>query len=399
MNEKRLPLTGLKVIDCATLFAGPLIATAMADFGADVIKVEHPAGDPTRKTGLQKDGVPLWWKVVSRNKRCVTLNLNYPEGQELLRQLVVDADVLIENFRPGTMERWGLSWENLSAINPRLIMVRTTGFGQTGPYRHHPGFGTLAEAMSGFAHITGEAGGPPTLPPFGLADNIAALYGTNAVMFAIYERDVRASGLGQWIDLSIIEPIFAVLGYQPTAYDQLGVIQTRNGNRSVNNAPRNTYQTKEKRWVAISSSTPSTAERVLRLVGGDELVADSRFKDAHSRVAHVVELDAIIGAWMGARSLEEVLTAFEEVEGAIAPVYDVEQILADPHFKAREAVIKIADDELGHLKLQNVFPILSRTPGRVAHAGPRLGQHTEEVYGPLGLSKAQIDDLRGKGAI
>lgn len=399
MTEQALPLQGLKVIDCATLFAGPLIGTLMADFGADVIKIEHPTGDPLRKTGLQKNGVPLWWKVAARNKRAMTLNLSTPEGQELLKRLAADADVLIENFRPGTMERWGLGWETLSAINPRLIMVRTTGFGQTGPYKHRPGFGTLAEAMSGFAHVTGEPDGPPTLPPFGLADNIAALYGTSAVMFALWERDVQGSGRGQWIDLSIIEPIFAVLGYQSTAYDQLGVIQQRNGNRSMNNAPRNTYKTRDGRWVAISCSTPSIAERVLRLVGGEALVTDPRFQTAQDRVKHVEELDAIVGGWIGERTLEEVLAAFEEVEGAIAPVYDIAQIMADPHFQAREAVTSVTDPELGALKMPNVFPRLSRTPGRIAHAGPRLGRDTEAVLGDLGLSPEEIQKLRERGVI
>lgn len=399
MEETRLPLAGLKVIDCATLFAGPLIATALADFGADVIKVEHPTGDPMRKTGLRKNGVPLWWKVASRNKRSITLNLSRPEGQEVLRRLAADADVLIENFRPGTMERWGLGWDTLSAVNPRLVMVRTTGFGQTGPYAHKPGFGTLAEAMSGFAHITGEPGGPPTLPPFGLADSVAALYGTNAVMFALWERDVQRSGLGQSIDLSIIEPIFNLLGYQPTAYDQLGYIQQRNGNRSVNNAPRNTYRTRDGRWVAISCSTPSIADRVLRLIGGEELASDPRFEDAAGRVANVEALDAIVGGWMAQRTLDEVLQAFDAVEGAIAPVYDIAQIMADPHFQAREAVIAVPDDELGSLRLQNVVPRLSRTPGRVAHAGPRLGAHTDVILQAAGYTPDQIAELRANQII
>lgn len=399
MSQAGMALAGLKVIDCATLFAGPLIGTFMADFGADVIKIEHPTGDALRKTGLKKDGVPLWWKVSARNKRSITLNFSQPEGQALLKQLVAGADVLIENFRPGTMERWGLGWEVLSQVNPRLIMVRTTGFGQTGPYRHRPGFGTLAEAMSGFAHITGAPDGPPTLPPFGLADNIAALYGTNAVMFALYERDAGGSGRGQWIDLSIIEPIFAVMGYQSTAYDQLGVIQQRNGNRSVNNAPRNTYQTREGRWVAISCSTPSIAERVLRLIGGQDLVDDPRFRAAHDRVANVEELDRIVGNWIGQRSLQEVLEAFEREEGAIAPVYDIGQIMADPQFLAREAVTEVADAELGRLKMPNVFPRLSRTPGRIAHAGPKLGEHNAEVYGGLGLTLEAQSDLRARGVI
>lgn len=399
MSEEQLPLRGVKVIDCATLFAGPLIGTFMADFGADVIKVEHPSGDALRKTGLQKNGVPLWWKVAARNKKTITLNLNKPEGQELLKRLVAGADVLIENFRPGRMEQWGLGWETLSAINPRLIMVRTTGFGQTGPYRNRPGFGTLAEAMSGFAYVTGEPDGPPTLPPFGLADNIAALYGTMAVMFALWERDVQGSGRGQWIDLSIIEPMFAVLGYQSTAYQQLGVIQKRNGNRSMNNAPRNTYKTRDGHWVAISCSTPSIVERVLRLVGGDELVHDPRFQTAQDRVKHVEELDAIVGGWIGARTLEDVLKAFEEVEGAIAPVYNIAQIMADPHFQARKTITTVDDPELGPVAMPNVFPRLSRTPGRIQHAGRPLGADNEDVYASLGLSPEEIRRLREQGVI
>jgi len=399
VTETQLPLRGLKVIDCATLFAGPLIATTLGDYGADVIKVEHPSGDACRMTGLQKGGVPLWWKVAGRNKRTVTLNLNKPEGQVILKKLVADADVLIENFRPGRMEQWGLGWEDLSAINPRLIMVRTTGFGQTGPYKQRPGFGTLAEAMSGFAHITGEPGGPPTLPPFGLADSVAALYGTNAVMFALWERDVQGSGKGQWIDLAIYEPMFAILGYQSTAYQQLGVIQQRNGNRSVNNAPRNTYKTKDGRWVAVSCSAPSIVRRVLTLTGGEAVANDPRFQTAQGRVKHVDELDAIVGGWIGARTLDEVLAAFEDAEGAIAPVYDIAQIMADPHYQARETVTLVDDPELGKVAMPNVVPRLSRTPGRIRHAGRPLGADNEEVYGELGLTPEQIKELKEKGVI
>lgn len=394
------PLEGIRVIDCATLFAGPLIATTLADFGAEVIKVEHPSGDPLRQTGYQKNGVPLWWKLVSRNKKCVTCNLSTPGGGRILKELVRRADVLIENFRPGTMERWGLGWDVLSEINPRLVMVRTTGFGQTGPYSHRPGFGTLAEAMSGFAHITGEKDGPPTLPPFGLADTVAALHGAYAVAFALYERDAKGSGRGQWIDLSIVEPMYSVLGYQTTLYDQLGVIQQRRGNRSVNNAPRNTYKTKDGRWVAISCSTPSIVKRVLTLVGGEELAADPRFQTAQDRVKHVEVLDEIVGGWIGARTLDEVLRAFEEAEGAIAPVYDIEQFLNDPHFQARRSFIDVPDPELGTVKMQNVFPALSRTPGSVRWAGPRLGEHNAEIYGELlGLSQDELKVLKEEGAI
>jgi formyl-CoA transferase len=391
-------LEGLRVIDAASLFAGPVIASLLGDFGADVIKVEHPSGDALRKTGYQKDGVSLWWKVVGRNKRCVTLDLK--TGGEIFKKLVAGADVVIENFRPGTLEKWGLGWDVLSAINPRLVMVRVTGFGQTGPYRDKPGFGTLAEAMSGFAHITGMPDGPPTLPPFGLADGIAAHYGTFATMFALYERDAKGSGKGQFIDLSLYEPIFALLGYQPTLLDQLGVIQNRTGNRSINNAPRNAYQTKEGRWVALSAAAPSIVERVLTLTGGSRAAGDPRFKTARDRVKHVEEIDGIVGGWIGRHTLAEVLQAFEKHEGAIAPVYDVAQILEDPHYRARRDVIDVPDEELGSVKMQNAFPFMSRTPGQVRHAGPKLGAHNADILGrELGLTQAELGDLKARGVI
>ena len=262
-------LEGIRVLDISTLFAGPLAATFLADFGADVLKIEHPRGDPARSHGHSKDGIGLWWKMLARNKKAITLYLGSPAGQEIFRELVKDADVVIENFRPGTLERWGLGYEQLSAINPRLVLARVTGFGQVGPYARRPGFGTLAEAMSGFAHMTGQPDGPPTLPPFGLADGIAALATAYAVLVALRARD--AIGHGQVIDLAIIEPILTVLGAQPTVYDQLGVIQQRTGNRSSNNAPRNTYRTADDKWLAVSTSAQSVAERVLRLVGRPEL--------------------------------------------------------------------------------------------------------------------------------
>lgn len=397
-TERRGPLTDLTVLDCANLFAGPLIGTLMADFGADVIKVEHPRGDAVRSTGLQRDDVGLWWKVVGRNKRPITLALNTDAGRDLLLRLVEDADVLIESFRPGVMERWGLGWEVVSAVNPRLVMVRTTGFGQDGPYASRAGFGTLAEAMSGFAHITGQPDGPPTLPPFGLADSIAALQGTAAVMFALHERD-HVSGRGQWVDLAILEPMVAALGYQATAYDQLGVIQQRFGNRSRNSAPRNTYRTADGRWVAISCSTPSIVDRVLRLVGGAALAEDPRFATAAGRVAAVDELDAAVGGWIGQRTVDEVVAAFEQVEAAIAPVYDVEQLLHDPHVQARGTFVPVADDELGTVTMQDVTPRLSRTPGGVRQAGQPLGSANREVYGQLGLDDDELARLRADGVI
>lgn len=399
-DETRPPLSGLRVIDAATIFAGPLIATLLGDFGADVVKVEHPRGDPLRQTGYRKDGVPLWWKVVGRNKRCVTLDLKQADGQDIFKRLVAGADVLIENFRPGTLESWGLGWEVLHALNPRLVMVRVTGFGQTGPYHRRPGFGTLAEAFSGFAHVTGQPDGPPTLPPFGLADGVAAQYGTFATMFALYERDAGGSGQGQFIDLSIYEPLFALLGYQPTVFDQLGVVQQRSGNRSVSNAPRNAYRTADGRWVALSSAAPAILKRLLRLTGGDAAAEDPRFRTAESRLRHVDALDAIVGGWIGRHDLDEVVAAFEQAEAAIAPVYDVAQIFDDPHYQARADIVEVADDELGAVKMQNVFPFLSRTPGRIDHAGPRLGEHNDEILGgELGLGAEALAALRAAGVI
>jgi crotonobetainyl-CoA:carnitine CoA-transferase CaiB-like acyl-CoA transferase len=391
-------LAGLKVIDAATLFAGPLAATILGDFGADVVKVEHPAGDPVRGHGHQKNGVNLWWKLISRNKRTVTLNLNKQEGQKLLLALVADADVLVENFRPGTLERWNLGWERLHAHNPRLILLRMTGFGQFGPYASRPGFGTLAESMSGFAHITGQAEGPPTLPPLALADGIAGLTAAAAVMMCVYHRDLE-SGVGQVIDLAIIEPILTVLGPQPLVFDQLGIIQERRGNRSENNAPRNTYLTADGRWVAISTSAQSVAERVLRLVGHPEVIQEPWFKSGIERAKHGDLLDKMVGDWIAARPFEEVIKAFEEAQAAASLVCHVGDVMRDPQYQALQSIIGLQDEDLGPIKMQNILFRLSATPGKVRWAGRRLGQDNQEVYGELGFSPDRLAKLKEKEVI
>jgi crotonobetainyl-CoA:carnitine CoA-transferase CaiB-like acyl-CoA transferase len=380
------PLEGLRVIDCATLFAGPIISTLMGDFGADVIKIEHPTGDPLRNMGAKKDGHGLWWKTSARNKRCIALDLKAAGDAGIFKALIADADILVENFRTGTLESWGLGWDALSQINPRLVMVRVTGFGQTGPYKGRVGFGTLAEAMSGFAHITGQPDGPPTLPPFGLADAIAAYYGCFASMFAIYERDVRGSGKGQYIDLAIYEPIFALLGSQPINFDQLGLVQNRTGNRSVNNAPRNAYRTRDGRWVALSAAAPSVVKRVLDLTGGPGTADDPRFQTNLDRIRHVEEIDAIVGGWVAGHDLAEVLETFERVEAAIAPIYDIEQIFHDPQYIARDSITLVPDEDLGPVRMQNVFPVMSRTPGAIRFPGARIDQHRDEILAELRTS-------------
>ncbi|NKZ03991.1 CaiB/BaiF CoA transferase family protein [Actinomadura latina] len=390
-------LSGIRVLDAATLFAGPLAATLLGDFGADVIKIEHPGGDPVRSHGAQRDGVGLWWKMLGRNKKAMTLYLGSPEGQDLFRRLAADADVVIENFRPGTLERWGLGYDELKEINPRLVLARVTGFGQTGPYAKRPGFGTLAEAMSGFAAITGEPDGPPTLPPFGLADGIAALTTAFAVMTALRARD--ATGEGQVVDLAIIEPILTLLGPQIIAYDQLGELQARTGNRSHNNAPRNTYRTRDGGWVAISTSAQSIAERVMRLVGRPELIDEPWFATGAERAKHAGTLDEAVGSWIAARDRDEVVKAFEDAQAAVAPVYTAADVMADPQFEALGTIATVPDGELGPVKMQNVLFRLSRTPGRIESAGPPLGAHTAEILARYGVDEAALDDLRAKGVI
>jgi crotonobetainyl-CoA:carnitine CoA-transferase CaiB-like acyl-CoA transferase len=390
-------LAGLKVLDVSTLFAGPLAATMLGDFGADVIKIEHPRGDPVRSHGASKDGVGLWAKVVGRNKRGITLYLGSPEGQEVFRRLVANADVVIENFRPGTLEKWGLGYPELSAKNPGLVLTRVTGFGQIGPYAGRPGFGTLAEAMSGFAAITGEPDGPPTLPPFGLADGIAALAAAFATMTALRARET--TGRGQVVDLAIIEPILTIVGPQPTVWDALHQIQERSGNRSANNAPRNTYLTRDGRWVAVSTSAQSIAERVMRLVGRPELTEEPWFASGGERAKHADVLDEAVATWVAQHDRNEVVRAFEEAHAAVAPIYDVRDIVADPQFQALESLVRIRDPELGSVLMQNVLFRLSETPGRINTAGPSLGQHTEEVLAEIGIDADQLAELRRRGAV
>jgi crotonobetainyl-CoA:carnitine CoA-transferase CaiB-like acyl-CoA transferase len=390
------PLSGLRVLDVSTVLAGPLTCQILGDYGADVIKVEHPRGDSMRGHGRSKDGVPLWWKMISRNKRCIALYLGDLEGAEVFRRLVATADVVVESFRPGTFERWGLGYDALREVNPGLVLVRISGFGQTGPYRERAGFGTLAEAMSGFAAITGEPDGPPTLPPFGLADSIAGLTAANAALMALYHRDAR-DGSGQEIDVSILEPLVTVLGPQPTIYDQLGEIPERTGNRSVNNAPRNTYRTADDKWVAVSTSANSVAERVMRLVGRADLIDEPWFGTGSGRVEHVELLDQIVSEWVGQRNRDEVVEAFAQAGAAIAPVYDVADLMADEQMVARDAITEVEDADLGAVRMQNLLFRMSETPGAIRFTGRALGADTDAILGEeLGLDVA---DLRERGIV
>lgn len=391
-------LSGIRVLDIATIFAGPMAAAYLGDAGADVIKIEHPRGDAARHHGYHKDGIPLWWKVVGRNKRTMTLNLSNPEGQEILKRLVQDADVLIENFRPGTLEKWGLAPETLQEINPRLIVLRVTGFGQTGPYARRAGFGTIAESMSGLAYITGYPDGPPTLPSLGFADAVTGMVGAISVLNALYHRDARG-GAGQVIDLAIVEAVLQLMGAQATNYDALGIIQERTGNRSFSSAPRNVYRTKDQKWVALSTSASTIAERVMRLVGRPDYIEQDWFKTGAGRVQHADALDEAVGGWISERTHAEVVAAFVEADAAIASVNNIEDVLNDPQYQARESFLRIEDSELGSVLMPNVPFRMVDTPMRIRWGGRPLGADTEEILEEIRIPADQIDGLRERGAL
>ena len=389
-TARRLPLDGIKVVDISNFLAAPMSAMFLADFGADVVKVERPGqGDEIRYWGRNKGGVGLYYKVVNRNKRSVTADLRTPFGVEVVKRLAKTADILVENYRVGTLERWGLGPDVLQAINPGLIIVRVTGFGQTGPYRKRPGFGTLAEAFAGFVHTNGYPDRPPLLPGFGLADSTTGLMAAYLASIALHER--RRSGKGQIIDLAIYETLFKLLGPQAIDYDQLGEIQQRAGSRLPFTAPRNTYRTRDDKWVSIAGSAQSTFERMCAALEIPDVPKDPRFADNRLRLKHAVELDEVLQAAIEQFDLTDLMARFETAEAAISPVNDIAQIFADPQFQARGNIATVADEELGPVRMQNVVGKLSATPGRITKAGPRLGRHNREVLiGELGFTEAEL---------
>jgi crotonobetainyl-CoA:carnitine CoA-transferase CaiB-like acyl-CoA transferase len=382
------------VVEAATLFAAPLATMLLGDFGADVVKIEHPSRpDPARGHGPSKDGVGLWFKTLSRNKRLITLDLAKPGGRDAFLRLVEHSDVVVENFRPGTLERWGLGPDELLAANPAVVIARVSGFGQTGPYASRPGFGTLAEAMTGFAALNGEPDDPPLLPPLALADGVTAYATAFAILAALRARE--QTGRGQVVDLSLVEPLLLLLGPQLAQADLLDELPPRTGNRSSHNAPRNVYRTADGRWVAVSSSATSIAERVMRLVGRPDLVKQPWFATGSGRAAHVDEVDGAVAAWIGDRDRDDVVAAFDEAQAAIAPVYDAREVAADPQLRALNAIAEVPDDELGRVLMSNVVARLSETPGEIRWAGRAHGADTDEVLGELGID---VKGLREEGA-
>ncbi len=390
------PLQGLKVLDAGTMIAGPLAATQLADFGADVIKIEQPGvGDPMRDWTPTKDGKSLWWKVLGRNKKLITLALNKQEGQELFKRMVADSDIVIENYRPGTFERWGLGYDVLSEINPGLVLVRVSGYGQYGPYSHRGGYGTVAEAFTGAPSFTGFPDQPPTLPGFPLADSVAATMAAMTAMFAIYRRDQGGTGHGQVIDVSLFEPLFRLIESQVIGYDQLGIVKERQGNRLAEDSPRNTYRTSDGRWIAVSASSQPTFERLADATGMPELITDPRFDGNNNRCQHADILDEMIADWFGKHPFAEIMKLFDERDVVAGPVVDISDIVADPHYAAREAIVDVPDVDFGSVRMQGVTPKMSETPGRVSHSGGNLGTDNMAVFcGEMGLSADEFRRLQ-----
>lgn len=389
------PLACVRVLDLSRLVAGNQLSLVLADFGADVVKLEQPGrGDPLRDWRV--DDVDAWWRVYSRNKRSVTLDLKAAEGRDLLLRLVRDAHILVENFRPGTLESLDLEPDVLHEHNPRLVIARISGWGQTGTYASRPGFGTLVEAMSGFAAMNGFDDRAPVLPPLSLADMVAGLYGAVATTMAL--RHAEATGTGQVIDVALFESLFSILGPLAAEFELTGQVPDRRGSRSHTAAPRGVYPTKDGKWLAISASMQVMAERLLRALDLEELVTDPRFRTNSDRLRNVEELDTLVGDRIAARTLDENLELFVAHGITAGPVYTIADLLQDPHVRSRHMVVREPDDDHG-LPMHNVLPRLSRTPGSIRRPAPRLGEHVEEILDGLGLDGTAIRELREKGVV
>ncbi|RMH46348.1 MAG: CoA transferase [Alphaproteobacteria bacterium] len=394
------PLTDLRVIEMGQLLAGPFCGQILADFGAEVIKIEQPGeGDPMRQWGREKPhGKSLWWPVVARNKKSVTLNLREPEGQEIVRRLVRDSDILIENFRPGTMERWGLGYDELSWINPRLVMVRVTGFGQTGPYARRAGYGAIGEAMGGLRYVVGDPSTPPSRMGISIGDELAALHAALGAMMAIHARE--RTGRGQVVDSAIYEAVLNMMESLVTEYDVAGYVRERTGPILPNVAPSNVYETRDGKLLLIAANQDTVFRRLAAAMGRPELAEDPRYATHGARGAHQAELDALINDWTRTIDLKPLEALLEEHGVPCGLIYKAEDMLADPHFQAREAIVTVPHPAFGPIRMQNVAPRLSETPGAVRHVGPELGEHNDEVYrGLLGLGDEVLADYRARGII
>jgi crotonobetainyl-CoA:carnitine CoA-transferase CaiB-like acyl-CoA transferase len=396
----KAPLSGVRVLEIANIIAGPTAGQILGDYGAEVIKIEHPKlGDGARRQGRLKGDKPLWWKMIGRNKRSVGMYLGDPEAAEIFRQLVATADVVIEGFRPGTLEKWGLGYDRLSEINPKIILARLTGFGQTGPYAGRPAFGSNVESMSGMAQLTGEPNGPPTMPVFALGDFIAGSCCLSAILMALYERDT-GSGLGQVIDASLFLPLITTMSRPILYYDQLDLVEKRTGNRSTTGAPRNIYLTRDNKWISVSAATNELADRIISLVGRPELSAEPWFRSGAGRYEHVEIIDEAVASWIAARTGEEVMAEAERAEVTFSLLYEIDEMMADPHVRATGMIATVEDRDFGAVRMPNVLFGMSRTPGAIRWTGEDLGASTDAVLiDELGIPAATIADLRTRGVV
>jgi formyl-CoA transferase len=389
-----LPLTGVRVVELGQLIAGPFAGKTLAEFGAEVIKVEPPGeGDPLRKWRRLYQGTSVWWQVQSRNKQSVVLDLKHPKGQEIARRLIREADVVIENFRPGTMESWGLGWEALSRLNPGLIMLRISGYGQTGPYRDLPGFGAIGEAMGGLRYITGEPGRPPVRVGVSIGDSLAALHGVIGVLLALYHRKVNG-GKGQYIDIALYEAVFNMMESLLPEFDAFGSVRERTGSAFPGIAPTNAYPCRDGEYVLIAGNGDSIFKRLMEAIGRSDLATDPDLAHNEGRVRRVEEIDAAIACWTSSRSIEEILTAMTSVKVPAGRIYSAKDIAADPHYAARGMIEQIMTRDGLALKVPAVVPKLSETPGSIRAAAPGLGQDTEVVLKRLGYSGEEIAAFR-----
>jgi formyl-CoA transferase len=398
-EDKRLPLQGVKVIELGTLIAGPFCARLLGEFGAEVIKVEPPGiGDPLRKWRTLYQGTSLWWRVQARNKKSVTLDLKRPEAQEIVRKLVAGADIVVENFRPGAMEKWNLGWEQLARVNPGLIMVRLSGFGQSGPYRDRPGFGAIGESMGGLRYVTGYPDRPPVRVGVSIGDSIAALHGVIGALMALRHREVNG-GRGQFVDVALYEAVFNMMESVLPEYDMFGLIRERSGASLPGIVPSNTYVTRDRKYVVIGANADSIFKRMMNAIGRADLADDPELAHNDGRVVHTEAIEKAIGDWVAANDLDHVLKVLERAEVPSGKIFDIADVVNDPHYAAREMIREHQLDDGKTLKLPGIVPKLSETPADTKWLGPALGAHTEEVLGALGYSQEQIRKLKHDGVI
>ena len=397
------PLAGVRILELGTLLAGPFVGRLLGDFGAEVIKVEDPGrGDPLREWGHHRyKGRPLWWPVQSRNKKSITLNLRHEEGQRLLLRLAEKADVLVENFRPGTLERWNIGPQELHRTNPRLIIARVSGFGQDGPYAHRAGFAAVGEAMGGIRYINGYPNQPPPRTGISLGDSLAAMFAAQGILMALYWRDALGGGKGQVVDASIVESCFALLESALPEYDRLGVVRQPSGTKLPKIAPSNIYRTKDERWIVIGANADNVFSRLCQAMGKPELATDPRFATHAARGEHQDELDGLIGEWTKTLTAKEIDELLDKWGVPCGPIYSIADIWADPHFRARDMILTMEDPEIGPIAAPGIVPKLSETPGAARWTGPwELGAHNKEIYcGLLGLSEAELEDLKARQVI